>query len=234
MISALLLLLKDALFFFGYISNRTTFPKPLPPAEEKECIELMRAGDSAARRKLIEHNLRLVAHIARKYTVPGYDADDLISIGSIGLIKAVETFRPGSGATLSTYASRCIENEILMSLRASQKRKNDVSLNDALGKDADGNEISYIDVLGTEPDAITDEVDRRINLQRIGTLIREILPERERTVLELRYGLIDGRQRPQYEIARVLGISRSYVSRLEKKATQMLEKGLREGVKATK
>lgn len=227
MLTAFLLLLKDALFFFGYISNRTTFPKPLLPAEERECIRRMQEGDTMSRRKLIEHNLRLVAHIARKYTVPGFDSDDLISIGSIGLIKAVETFRPGCGATLSTYASRCIENEILMSLRASQKRKNDVSLNDALGKDVDGNEIYYIDVLGTEPDAVTDEVDRRISLQRISELIREVLPERERTVLELRYGLIDGRQRPQYEIAKVLGISRSYVSRLEKKATLALEKSLK-------
>lgn len=227
MLTALLLLLKDALFFLGYVSSRSSFPKPLSSVEESRCLSQMKNGDDTARRSLIEHNLRLVAHIARKYTVPGYDADDLISIGTIGLIKAVGTFRTGSGATLSTYASRCIENEILMCLRASQKRKNDVSLNDAVGKDADGNEISYIDVLGTEADAVTDEVDRRISLERISRLIREILPERERTVLELRYGLLDGRQRPQYEIAEVLGISRSYVSRLEKKAVQMLEKGLK-------
>lgn len=227
MLTTLLLLLKDTLFFLGYVSGRSAFPKPLSATEERNCLRKMREGDDAARRKLVEHNLRLVAHIARKYTVPGHDADDLISIGTIGLIKAVGTFKPDTGATLSTYASRCIENEILMCLRASQKRKNDVSLNDAVGTDTDGNELSYIDVLGTEPDAITDEVDRRINLERVETLIGEILPERERTVLELRYGLIDGRQRPQYEIAKVLGISRSYVSRLEKKAVQMLEKGLK-------
>ena len=228
MLTALLLLLKDALFFFGYITNRSAFPKPLATDEEQLCIARMKEGDSAARRKLIEHNLRLVAHIARKYTVPGFDSDDLISIGTIGLIKAVNTFRSDSGATLSTYASRCIENEILMTLRAAQKRKNDVSLHDPVGKDADGNEISYLDVLGTEADSITEEVDRRISLQRIAHLIRDMLPDRERTVLELRYGLIDGKQRPQYEIAKLLGISRSYVSRLEKKAVQMLEKGLKE------
>ncbi len=227
MLTALLLLLKDALFFLGYVSGRSAFPKPLSAAEERACIRRMQEGDDTARRRLIEHNLRLVAHIARKYTVPGHDADDLISIGTIGLIKAVSTFKPNSGATLSTYASRCIENEILMCLRASQKRKNDVSLNDAVGTDTDGNELSYLDVLGTEPDAVTDEVDRRISLERISRLIRDTLPERERTVLELRYGLIDGKQRPQYEIAEVLGISRSYVSRLEKKAVQMLEKGLK-------
>lgn len=228
MLTALLMLLKDALFFFGYVTSRSAFPKPLATVEERDCIARMKEGDAAARRRLIEHNLRLVAHIARKYTVPGYDADDLISIGTIGLIKAVNTFKADSGATLSTYASRCIENEILMTLRASQKRKNDVSLHDPVGKDADGNEISYIDVLGTEADAITEEVDRRINLQCISHLIRDMLPDRERTVLELRYGLIDGKQRPQYEIAKLLGISRSYVSRLEKKAVQMLEKGLKE------
>jgi RNA polymerase sporulation-specific sigma factor len=228
MLTALLLLLKDALFFFGYITNRSAFPKPLASDEEQLCIARMKEGDSMARRKLIEHNLRLVAHIARKYTVPGFDSDDLISIGTIGLIKAVNTFRSDSGATLSTYASRCIENEILMALRAAQKRKNDVSLHDPVGKDADGNEISYLDVLGTDSDSITEEVDRRISLQRIAHLIRDMLPERERTVLELRYGLIDGKQRPQYEIAKLLGISRSYVSRLEKKAVQMLERGLKE------
>ena len=143
MLTALLLLLKDALFFFGYVTNRSAFPKPLAADEEQLCIAQMKEGDSATRRKLIEHNLRLVAHIARKYTVPGFDSDDLISIGTIGLIKAVNTFRSDSGATLSTYASRCIENEILMTLRAAQKRKNDVSLHDPVGKDADGNEISY-------------------------------------------------------------------------------------------
>ncbi len=227
MLSGLLLMLRDALFFVGYIQSRAAFPQPLGSQEERRCIEKMHEGDDQARRTLIEHNLRLVAHIARKYTVPGNDADDLISIGAIGLIKAVATFKPGNGATLSTYASRCIENEILMCLRASQKRKNDVSLHDAVGKDVEGNEISYLDVLGTEPDAVTDEVDRRISLERVARLIREILPERERTVLELRYGLLDGKQRPQYEIAAILGISRSYVSRLEKKAVQLLEKGLK-------
>lgn len=227
MLTTLLLLLQDALFFLGYVSGHSAFPKPLSPARERECIARMQAGDDSARRMLIEHNLRLVAHIARKYTVPGQDADDLISIGAIGLIKAVGTFRPETGATLSTYASRCIENEILMCLRASQKRRNDVSLHDPIGTDAEGNEITLIDMLGSEPDAVEGEVDRRISLERIRRLMRQTLPERERTVLELRYGLLDGQPRPQYEIARALGISRSYVSRLEKKAIQMLERGLR-------
>lgn len=221
------LLVKDALFFLGYLTERSSFPRPLSAREEAACVRLMREGDDTARRRLIEHNLRLVAHIARKYTVPGCDADDLVSIGAIGLIKAVNTFRPESGATLSTYASRCIENEILMCLRASQKRKNDVSLEEPVGSDSDGNEITLMDMLGTEPDAVTDEVDRRITLARVRRIVREKLPERERVVLEMRYGLLDGECRPQYEVAEKLGISRSYVSRIEKKAIQTLERELR-------
>ena len=190
-------------------------------------IRRMAQGDQQARETLIEHNLRLAAHIARKYTVPGCDADDLVSIGAIGLIKAVNTFRPDSGTTLSTYASRCIENEILMCLRSSHKRRNDVSLEEPVGSDSEGNEITLMEMLGTDPDAVTDEVDRRITLSRIRTLIRQKLPERERIVLEMRYGLLDGECRPQYEVAEALGISRSYVSRIEKKAVQTLESALR-------
>ena len=220
-------LIRDALFFLGYLNDRSSFPKPLSAREERACLRRMQEGDDSARRALIEHNLRLVAHIARKYTVPGCDADDLVSIGAIGLIKAVSTFRPESGATLSTYASRCIENEILMCLRSSHKRRNDVSLEEPVGSDSEGNEITLMEMLGTDPDAVTDEVDRRITLSRIRTLIRQKLPERERIVLEMRYGLLDGECRPQYEVAEALGISRSYVSRIEKKAVQTLESALR-------
>ena len=220
-------LIRDALFFLGYLNDRSSFPKPLSAREERACLRRMQEGDDSARRALIEHNLRLVAHIARKYTVPGCDADDLVSIGAIGLIKAVNTFRPDSGTTLSTYASRCIENEILMCLRSSHKRRNEVSLEEPVGSDSEGNEITLMEMLGTDPDAVTDEVDRRITLSRIRTLIRQKLPERERIVLEMRYGLLDGECRPQYEVAEALGISRSYVSRIEKKAVQTLESALR-------
>ena len=220
-------LIRDALFFLGYLNDRSSFPKPLSAREERACLRRMQEGDDSARRALIEHNLRLVAHIARKYTVPGCDADDLVSIGAIGLIKAVNTFRPDSGTTLSTYASLCIENEILMCLRSSHKRRNDVSLEEPVGSDSEGNEITLMEMLGTDPDAVTDEVDRRITLSRIRTLIRQKLPERERIVLEMRYGLLDGECRPQYEVAEALGISRSYVSRIEKKAVQTLESALR-------
>jgi len=186
----------------------------------------MHQGDEEARNRLIEHNMRLVAHIARKYSIPGQEPDDLISIGSIGLIKAVSTFKRDSGTQLATYAARCIENEILMALRSAHKRRNDVSIHEAIGTDAEGNEITLIDVLGTDSDSVVDEVDRLISLQRIQSLIRTSLPKRERYVLELRYGLLDGKTRPQYEIAEMLGISRSYVSSIEKRAVQLLEQGL--------
>lgn len=220
--SALIWLIKDALLFLAYVSGRQAFAKPLNAKEEAGCIARMQAGDAQARNELIEHNMRLVAHIARKYTVPGYDADDLISIGTIGLIKGVSTFKAGTGTQLSTYCARCIENEILMVLRASQKRKGEVSLSDPIGTDSEGNEITLTDLLGTDADAVPDEVDRRFCAAKVARLIRTQLPERERIVLELRYGLADGTAHSQKEVARVLGISRSYVSRIEKRALQTL------------
>ena len=220
--SALIWLIKDALLFLAYVSGRQAFAKPLNAKEEAGCIARMQAGDTQARNELIEHNMRLVAHLARKYTVPGYDADDLISIGTIGLIKGVSTFKAGTGTQLSTYCARCIENEILMVLRASQKRKGEVSLSDPIGTDSEGNEITLTDLLGTDADAVPDEVDRRFCAAKVARLIRTQLPERERIVLELRYGLADGTAHSQKEVARVLGISRSYVSRIEKRALQTL------------
>ena len=163
----LMFFIQDALFLLGYLARGNAFPKPLSREEEAEMIERMQRGDRSAREKLIEHNLRLAAHIARKYTVPGYDADDLISIGTVGLIKGVGTFKPGTGTQLSTYCARCIENEILMCLRASQKRKGDVSLQEPIGTDGEGNEITLIDVLGTDPEAVHGEVERRVSLQSI-------------------------------------------------------------------
>ena len=176
-------------------------------------IERMAQGDSEARETLIAHNLRLCAHIARKYTVPGCDQDDLISIGTVGLIKGVNTFKPGSGTQLSTYCARCIENEILMCLRASQKRKGEISLQDPIGTDSEGNEITLIDVLGTDADEVHVQVERRVSLQTVRRLVTSCLRGRERTVIEMRYGLLDGRAYAQQEVAARLGISRSYVSR---------------------
>lgn len=213
MIAAFLFwIIKDCLFILGYISGRQSFKKPLSPAEEQDALLRMKNGDEDARQMLIEHNMRLIVHIARKYKIPGCTFDDLISIGAVGLIKAVRSFDAESGASLSTYAARCIENEILMSLRQSRKQQSDVSLNEPLGTDHDGNAVTFADLLGTPPDLVEEEVRRRITLSKVRQAL-PILPERERTVLMLRYGLTDGRVHPQHEIADRLGISRSYVSR---------------------
>lgn len=224
-----LFILRDALFLLGYLTRGNSFPKPLSREEEAEAIEKMAAGDEGAREKLIEHNLRLAAHIARKYTVPGYDADDLVSIGTVGLIKGVNTFKPGTGTQLSTYCARCIENEILMCLRASQKRKGEVSLQEPIGMDGEGNEITLIDVLGTDGGEVHGEVERRVSLQGIRDLVESCLHGREKTVLKMRYGLADGTAHAQQEVADMLGISRSYVSRIEKKAMLRLKEAFETG-----
>lgn len=219
--------LQECLFFLGYITGKSEFPKQLPREEEEALVLRMAEGDDEARQTLITHNLRLVSHIARKYTVPGYGPDDLISIGVVGLIKAVGSFRAGTGTALGTYAARCIENEILMTLRASRKRQGDVSLQDPVGTDGEGNDVTYMDILGTDPDALENDVIRRVTLQRVQDVLSS-LPPRERLVLEMRYGLTDGRQHPQHEVAKVLGISRSYVSRVEKKAVTLLREAIGE------
>ena len=225
MLTLLTLLMQECLFFLGYITGRSEFPKQLPRAEEEALIARMLEGDDDARQQPITHNLRLVSHIARKYTVPGYGPDDLISIGVIGLIKAVNSFKPQSGTALGTYAARCIENEILMTLRASRKYRGDVSLQDSVGTDGEGNDITYMDILGTDPDDLENAVIRRVTLERVHQVLSS-LPPRERLVLEMRYGLTDGRQHPQHEVAQVLGISRSYVSRVEKKAIGLLREAI--------
>ena len=212
MIAAFLFwVIKDCLFLLGYISGRQSFKKPLAPAEEREMLLRMSQGDEEARQALIEHNMRLIVHIARKYKIPGCTFDDLISIGAVGLIKAVRSYDMRTGASLSTYAARCIENEILMSLRQSRKQQADVSLNEPLGTDGDGNAVSFADLLGTSPDLVEEEVRRRITLSSVKKALPR-LPLRERTVLTMRYGLEDGVVHPQHEIGEKLGISRSYVS----------------------
>ena len=217
----LLAIMQECLFFLGYITGKSQFPKPFTREEEAEAVRRMAEGSEEARKELITHNLRLVSHIARKYMVPGYGPDDLISIGVIGLIKAVNSYKVESGTALGTYAARCIENEILMTLRASKKRRSDVSLQDPIGTDGEGNDITFMDVLGTDPEELEDEVIRRVTLEKVRRVLHE-LPSRERMVLELRYGLTDGVTHPQHEIADMLGISRSYVSRVEKHAVELL------------
>lgn len=210
MLSFLFWLLRDALFFFGIVAGRSSFPRPLSREEEKKALAAMQTGDPDARRKLIEHNLRLVSHIARKYTVPGFTPEDLVSVGALGLVKAVDTYKPQSGTQLSSYAARCIENEILMLLRASRKRRGDVSLSEPVGTDGEGNDISFMDILGTDAGFVEDEALRRVMMRRALALVKR-LPKKERLVIEMRYGVLDGVTHPQHEVADVLGISRSYV-----------------------
>lgn len=228
MFGLLAFLLGKLTFFAGSVIGNNSFPKPLSAEEEAECIKRMRAGDTEARDKLITHNLRLVAHIAKKYSGSA-DADDLISVGSIGLIKAVNTFKDDKGTVLATFAARCIENEILMLLRSNKKYKNDVSLSDPVGVDKDGNELTLIDLLAEKDDAVFYEVDRSIQRDKLIKFLKSTLTEREYTVLCLRYGLKDERCYAQREVARFLKISRSYISRIEKKAVEKLKRAVKKG-----
>lgn len=222
MLNAVLQLFGEIFAFAGHISGGSSFPEPLSPEEEKRCVERLEAGDEDARRLLIEHNLRLVAHIAKKYAAPKRDQDDIISIGVIGLIKAVSTFNSSKGNGLATYAARCIENEILMFLRTEKKQAGEISLNEPIGIDKDGNEISLSDIMGTDADDIHNAAELNITGEYLRGAMSLSLTPRERTVIELRYGLNGGRVVPQREIAKKLGISRSYVSRIEKKALEKL------------
>lgn len=218
-------LFENAWLMALHLSGKSSFPKPLPAGEEAELVKKCSEGDMAAREKLIVHNLRLVAHIAKKYTASGVDSDDLVSIGSIGLIKAVNTFRPDAGR-LTAYASRCIENEILMHLRAGKKNRGVVSLNDPIGADSDGNEISLMDLLGSDTDIIPEQVEITIESTRAVSMLKNVLDDREKQVILLRYGLLDGEMHPQHDVARIMGISRSYVSRIEKHALEKLRRAM--------
>ena len=221
MLGFLWCLIRDALLLLGHLSGGGSFPKPLSRQEEAQALDAMQAGDETARARLIEQNLRLVAHVVRKYTVPGLTQDDLVSVGTLGLIKAVNTYKPDTKTPLSTYAARCIENEVLMQLRAAKKRRNDVSLTDPIGMDGEGNDISFQDILGTPGDMVEDAAIRRMNMQQVRSALKK-LPQRERAVLEMRYGLLGGRPLLQHEVASKMGISRSYISRIETHAIALI------------
>ena len=199
-----------------------SFPKPLTEKEEKFYIKQYEQGDLQARHILIERNLRLVAHVAKKYATQPQMLEEYISIGTIGLIKAVNTYRSSRKVKLATYAARCIENEILMSIRASRKFTSEVSLNVPIGTDKDGNEINLNDILGTDPNEIVDSIHEKIRIQHMLLAIRNTLTPREQKVLIHRYGLFRTHPKTQRETAALLGISRSYVSRIEKKALEKL------------
>ena len=221
----LLWLSKSGWLMLLHLSARSSFPKPLSPDEEAALLARLQGGDREAANALIEHNLRLVAHIARKYAQPGVDQDDLVSVGSLGLVKAVHTFRPEAGR-LTSYASRCIENEILMFFRANRKNRNVVLVGETVGQDSEGNDLQLADLLGTDPDLVPDAAETAIESCRALRLMDRVLEPREREVLRLRYGLEDGEPWPQHRVAARLGISRSYVSRIEKRGLEKLRVGM--------
>ena len=229
MFEGLMYLIGKLTFFTGVITgNKSSFPKPLTSEEETDCIKKMLNGDSVAREKLIKHNLRLVAHVVKKYTGSA-ETDDLISVGSIGLIKAINTYNPDKGTGLATYTARCIENEILMLLRANKKHKNVVSLSDSVGLDKDGNELTLMDLLYEKDDEVFFKVDKSIEQEKFLKFIRQVLTKREYTVICLRYGLKCDRNYAQREVANFLKISRSYISRIENKAIEKLKSAVKKG-----
>ena len=224
MVSLLSMAVQETVFLVSYVKNQA-FPHPLNEVDEKSCLERMRSGDEDAYHKLVEHNLRLVAYIAKKFRDSGVEEDDLISLGTIGLIKAVKSFRSDAGTKFATYAARCIENEILMHLRSRKKSNRDVSMDESIGTDKEGNDLTLRDVLGTESDALEQYVGERLEQQRLRSLLH-VLDKREQKVVCLRYGLIDGIEWTQNQIAEQMGISRSYVSRIEARALTKLQHAL--------
>ena len=228
MFSPVIYLMLHSLFFTLRLSGGGgSFPRPLKPEEEKRYLERCAAGDLEARNVLVEHNLRLVVYIAKKFESTGINIEDLISIGTIGLIKAVNTFSPEKNIKLATYASRCIENEILMYLRKNQNRRREISIDEPLNIDWDGNELLLSDVLGTEPDVVSSGIERESERLMLYQAIAG-LEERERSIMELRFGLQKGgREHTQKEVADLIGISQSYISRLEKRIIRRLQKELK-------
>lgn len=222
MIFNLLNLIKDMLFFTGSYSNNV-FPDPLTSEEEEKYLRLMQEGNKEARNILIERNLRLVAHIVKKFESKNYDNDDLISIGTIGLIKGIDSYSYNKSTKITTYAARCIENEILMHFRATKKHNNNISLNDYVGFDKDGNEVSLIDVLRDDKEDIALHLHTKNNLNLLFKYL-DVLSDREKLIIIKRYGLFNEKEKTQKEIAKELKISRSYVSRIEKRALSRLLK----------
>ncbi len=220
-IESLFALLKNLFIFSSYVTEKSSFPMPLTKEKEKYYLDRSDAGDKEATEILIKHNLRLVAHVAKKYANYG-DNDELISVGSIGLIKAVSTYKQNKGTGLATYASRCIENEILMTLRSSKKHRGNLSLNEPVGVDKEGNELTIIDMIADENNVIED-VERDILMERLKEITKNCLDEREYAIIKHRYGLENQGALTQREVAAMFGISRSYISRIEKKALEKIK-----------
>ena len=227
-LSGFLAFLSTAVFAVGYISNNQLFPEPLSQEEEKMYLQRLKDGDEEARNILIERNLRLVAHVCKKYASCKVEQDDLISIGTIGLIKGINSFKPAKNVKLSTYVSRCIDNEILMHLRSTKKINSEVSLEDTIGKDKDDNTVTLQDVLENSEKNIEDEVDLKIKIKKLYEKMKSVLKDREKLIIELRFGLDGNKPKTQNQIANMMGISRSYVSRIETKAINKLAKNFEE------
>lgn len=223
MLSQLFSSISSIFYFMLYIRLQGTFEKPMSAAEVKTCLEQMAAGDRQARDKLISRNLRLIAHVIKKYNVPESLQDDLLSIGTIGLIKAVDSYSLEKGSKFSTYAARCIENEILMYFRSQKKSAGDKSINDVIDTDKEGNELTLVDIIVGE-DNIAEDLEKKINIEKMIKLLKN-LEDREQRVLILRYGLDNKPPRSQQETADLLGISRSYISRIEKRAIEKMRQG---------
>lgn len=220
--------LSSAVFTIGYISGSNLFPEPLSIEEEKKCLEKLKQGEEEARNILIERNLRLVAHVAKKYGNSNVEQDDLISIGTIGLIKGINSFDVEKGSRLSTYVSRCIDNEILMHLRATKKLGAEVALNEPIGKDKDDNVVTLEEVLEAEQRGVDEIIDLKMKIKTLYEKVKTILKDREKMIIELRFGLNGAKPKTQNEIAKMIGISRSYVSRIETKAINKLAKEIQD------
>ena len=223
---ALLFALLQKIFLLGHIHSGS-FPKPLNEKEEMQLLELYeKNGDADAKNKLIEHNLRLVAHIVKKYAQTKDEADDLLSIGTIGLIKGINTFTSDKKTRLSTYVAKCIHNEILMVLRARKHLPQEVSLSDTIGCDKEGNEVTLMDIIPSEDEEIEESYDKKQKVRMLYDGIKNSLDERESLIIEMRYGLGDGKEVPQRKITKLLNISRSYVARIEKRAVEKLKNAI--------
>lgn len=227
MLSAWILLLLHTVCFPLRLGNSGSFPRPLKAEEEREYLARYAQGDLEARNKLVEHNLRLVSHILKKYYVQAGDQDDLISIGTIGLIKGISTFKPDKKVRLATYASRCIENEILMYLRKSSNRRQESSIDEPLNTDGDGNELLLSDVLGTDQNQVGAQLEQNAEKDMLLAAVARLSP-RERQIMELRFGLCGQQEHTQKEVADMIGISQSYISRLEKRIIRHLRMELEE------
>jgi len=225
--TAFMFLVSSAFLTLRLGSNQGSFPRPLSAEEEKKYVELCLRGDVDARNKLIEHNLRLVAHIIKKYYTQTGDTDDLISIGTIGLIKGISTYRPDKGVRLATYASKCIENEILMYFRGLRKTSGDLSLSESIDMDGDGNNLSLMDIISQEDDLL-EKVSLQETVENLRHFLDSVLTPREADIVRMRYGLDDAPPKTQREVAEICGISRSYVSRIEKKALEKLKAAIEE------